>query len=135
MRIHRSLSEPLRIDPSWEERWERADQGLINCWECGREWVLSHPEQAKLANGGELLVLPWKGGVNKNAKKVPAKKTGSLYYVAMWQGLRSEDLDIDIELGAVLQCAATGTIVTYQFDMTSVEEEEEEEQQDAEAQE
>jgi hypothetical protein len=123
MHVRRSLSEPLRVNPDWEERWERADKGLINCWECGREMVIGRPEQAGLAIAGELLVLPWRGGVDKKAKKIPKKKTGSLYYLAMWQGLRGEDLDIDTERGALLRCAATGTVVTYQFDVTKIEDE------------
>lgn len=124
MRIHRLQSEPLRIDPDWTERWERDDKGLISCWECGRETAIRRPEQATLALAGELLVLPWRGGVDKNAPKNPKRKVGTLYYLAMWQGLRGEDLDIDMSRGASLACAATGTVVTYQLDVSHIKEEE-----------
>ena len=42
---------------------------------------------------------------------------GSLNYVAMWQGLRGEDLDIDSAQGAVHTCTATGFVLTYYFDI------------------
>jgi hypothetical protein len=37
MRIHRSITEPIREGASWDERWNAADDGLIACWERGRE--------------------------------------------------------------------------------------------------
>ncbi|MSR59115.1 MAG: hypothetical protein EXS05_15965 [Planctomycetaceae bacterium] len=41
------------------------------------------------------------------------QKYGSLYYLAMWQGLRGEDLNIDTGEEPVVQC--TGTMMTVVF--------------------
>lgn len=61
------------------------------------------------------MVLPWKGGVEKAIKK--KQKFGTLYYLAMWQGLRGEDLNIDLDEETVMRCTATGMNVTFTRDM------------------
>ena len=81
--------------------------GLIACWECGRTTSIEKPAMAAQALAGELFVLPWKGGVDRD--KVSKKK-------AMWQGLRNEDLSIDTKNGAVLTCTATNVTVTFTGD-------------------
>src|SRR3954454_20961861 len=102
MHIYRSKFQPNRNNPSWEERWRQADQGLIMCWERGRE-MANDPKLAKLAaraSAGEVVPLSWKGGLKssldpkKKAKKKSGKNYGTLFYLAMWQGLRGDDLDI-----------------------------------------
>ena len=115
MKIHRSITEPIRIDANWEERWNAEDVGLIACWERGREKRVEDPALAAQATGGQLVVLPWKGGVEKVIKK--KQKFGTLYYLAMWQGLRSEDLDIDTAEEPVLNCSTTGMSVVFTNDI------------------
>lgn len=115
MKIQRSIAEPIRKDTKWEERWNAEDNGLIACWERGREKRLEDPLVAAHAVEGQLVVLPWKGGVEKVIKK--KRKFGTLYYLAMWQGLRDEDLNIDTAEETVLKCAATGMDVVFTSDM------------------
>ena len=105
MNIHRSMTEPIRAIANWEERWNAEDDGLIVCWERGREKRLEDPSLAAQADDGQLVVLPWKGGVEKAIKK--KQKFGTLFYLAMWQGLRGEDLNIDPSEEILLKCTAT----------------------------
>lgn len=116
MRITRSIKEPTRTNLSWEELWQASDKGLIACWECGRAKGLEDSELANAARNGELMILPWKGGVEK-ALKV-GKKYGTLSYLAMWQGLRDEALNISLVEELSLTCSRTGMIVTYTSDST-----------------
>lgn len=113
-RIYRSFKKPNREDLSWDERWKGFDRGLINCWEIGRERREKEPELAKRAENGELPVLGWKGGVEKKTKI--DQKYGALYYLAEWQGLRGEDLDIDLSQEPELTCSKTGMKVTFTGD-------------------
>lgn len=115
MKTHRSISEPSRESQKWEERWNDKDQGLIACWERGREKGREDPALSAQAREGQLVVLPWKGGVEKAIKK--KQKFGTLYYFAMWQGLRGEDLDVDLAEEVVLTCTATGMVVVFSNDV------------------
>ena len=115
MRIHRSITEPIREGATWDERWNAEDDGLIACWERGREKKLEDPSLAAQATAGQLVVLPWKGGVEKAIKK--KQKFGTLFYLAMWQGLRGEDLNIDPTEEVVLKCTMTGMAVVFTGDM------------------
>ena len=115
MKIHRSIAEPIRKEAKWEERWNAQDDGLIACWERGREKRIEDPALAAQATDGQLVVLPWKGGVEKAIKK--KQKFGTLYYLAMWQGLRGEDLAIDTAEELVLNCTTTGMAVVFTGDM------------------
>jgi hypothetical protein len=115
MKLHRSFTEPIRESANWEEKWNGLDQGLIACWERGREKRLEDPSLAALAVEGQLVVLPWKGGIEKAIKK--KQKFGTLYYLAMWQGLRGEDLNIDPDEEVILMCSATGMAVVFTNDM------------------
>ena len=115
MKLHRSITEPIRAGADWDERWHSEDDGLIACWERGREKRLEDPALAAQAADGQLVVLPWKGGVDKAIKK--KQKFGTLYYLAMWQGLRGEDLHIDTAEEIVLNCTATGMAVVFTCDM------------------
>lgn len=119
--LGRSLAEPIRTGLSWTEAWQGPDRGLICCWERGREMRTtgevypkdgSQPPQPlwKRAAGGELLRLPWKNGIElQNGPGLFAP----LQYLAMWQGLRGEDLHIELEGGQVCVCTVSGRRVTF----------------------
>ena len=113
-RIYRSLQEPIRENPSFDERWRGLDKGLITCWEVGRSKGLESPKLTERAKNGELPVLGWKGGVEKKIQK--KEKYGSLNYLAQWQGLRGKDLDIDLTAEREIICAKTGMKVIFTCD-------------------
>jgi hypothetical protein len=126
MRIQRSISEPIRPEMTWDERWRGPDAGLIACWERGRQRRAEDPDAAAAAQRGELpvlfipapwnpkekMVVGWKGGVTKKLK-IPLKENGTLRYLAEWQGVRGDDLDIDLEEQRVLICSKTGQAVLF----------------------
>ena len=114
-RIYRSYKEPIRENPSWDERWRGPDKGLITCWEVGRGRSKKEPELAEQAINGELPVLGWKGGIEKKIKK--KEKIGTLFYLAQWQGLRGDDLDIDLSQESELICSRTGMKVIFTGDV------------------
>ena len=66
---------------SWEETWVGTDQGLIKCWERGREMRIEKPDLAERANRSELVTLALKGGGEMKLKI--GWKYGTLYYRAM----------------------------------------------------
>ncbi len=112
--ISRSIHEPIRENPNWQERWKGPDKGLITCWEVGRAKAEKEPRLVMSARKGELPVLGWKGGVAKKTKK--EAKFGTLYYLAQWQGLREESLEIDPEKDIEIICSKTGIKVTFTGD-------------------
>jgi hypothetical protein len=114
MKINRSITEQIRKDVKWKQKWDDADQGLIACWERGREKSVEDHELALHARDGQLVVLPWKGGVEKELKN--KKKFGTLYYLAMWQGLRGEDLNIDLGHEYILTCSKNNMTVVFTND-------------------
>lgn len=114
-RIYRSINEPSRDGLSCVERWEGDDRGLITCWEVGREKREKEPDLAKRAERGELPVLGWKGGVEEKTQK--GLKYGTLNYLAQWQGLRGEDLNIDISQEHEIICSKTGMRVIFTWDI------------------
>lgn len=115
-RIIRSYKEPAREGLTWDERWKGPDKGLITCWETGRDLSKQNPELAEKAKKGELPVLPWKGGVDQETKI--KRKYGTLNYLAEWQGLRGEDLDIDLSSEIELICTKTKTKVIFTGDIS-----------------
>ncbi|WP_053157130.1 hypothetical protein [Pseudomonas sp. P1.8] len=115
-RIHRSINTPFRTGLNREALWEAHDKGLIKCWEVGRQRASRFPDLAKQCLAGELPVLGWKGGVNRSLKKL--EKYGSLKYLAQWQGLRGEDLDVDLCDERALTCSRTSMVVTFTPDRT-----------------
>ncbi len=112
-RIRRSREKPVRKGASWDERWRGEDGGLITCWEVGRELATKEPDLAKRARNGELPILGWKGGVER---KLTIRKYGTLNYLAQWQGIRGDDLDIDRDREYELTCTRTGMVVTFTAD-------------------
>lgn len=94
MRIKRSVNEPIRMDTTtYEERIESFDRGVINAWEVGRKLAVKEPDLAEKAKLGELVLLGVKGGISGDPKI--KMKYGCLWYLAEWQGLRGDDLDIE----------------------------------------
>ena len=113
-KVFRSIEEPIREGLTWEERWRGPDRGLIVCWEVGRKMAVEDPELSQRAKNGQLPPGCWKGGVER-ALKSP-RKVGTLFYLAQWQGLRGDDLDIALDSEPQLTCTRTGVVVTYTGD-------------------
>lgn len=120
MKIRRSISEPIRSNISWDEAWAGPDAGLIAAWERGREKSKESPALAAQALEGQLVSMPWKGGVERTTepKRKPKSKPkyGSLLYLAMWQGLRGDDLSVDTDAEPLLTCSLTGGRVIFTGD-------------------
>lgn len=116
--LSRSINEPKRTGLSWKEKWKGADNGLIACWERGRDKALEDPELAIAAKNGQLVVLAWKGGVEK---KIKGKKYGSLSYLATLQGLRGEDLKINQNEEISLTCTKTNVEIIFTSNLLSYE--------------
>ncbi|MGU9851964.1 hypothetical protein ACU680_14380 [Pseudomonas koreensis] len=114
--VHRPIATPLRTGLTRSQLWEACDKGLIKCWEIGRQRATRFPDLAQQCLAGELPVLGWKGGVSRSLKKT--EKYGSLKYLAQWQGLRGEDLDIDLAEERSLTCSRTKMRVTFTPDRT-----------------
>lgn len=114
MRIYKSISEPIYDNPDYADRIDGYDKGLINAWNVGRRLAATDPDIAAKARNGELPVLGVKGGVER---KIQQDKIGSLWYLATWQGLRGEDLDIDMGAEIEMVCSKTGVKVLYTFDL------------------
>lgn len=118
MIVARSINLPIREYTSWEESWKGDDRGLIISWERGRAIAKEDPNLAANAVDGVLVELPWKGGLKKAVK---TKKYGSLFYLAMWQGLRGDALYIDTDKEVDLVCSKFGITVTYTNDLAKLE--------------
>jgi len=114
-KIYRSFSEPDRENLTWEETWRQEDKGLIKNYEVGRALAKKEPELAEKAKRGELPVLGYKGGVDKTLKK--KEKIGALNYIAKWQALRGEDLNLNLDEEIVLTCTKTDMRVTFTMDL------------------
>lgn len=71
----------------------------------------SDPELSRRALSGELMVLGWRGGVAKQL--LQPKTDGTLNYLAQWQGLRGDDLNIETDQVFTLTCSTTGTKIYY----------------------
>ncbi len=116
--FYRSIEEPIRKNLSWEELWKSFDNGLIACWERGREKALGNSELSQSCKNGELPVLVWKGGVDK---KIKGKKYGSLFYLATWQGLRGENLNINHHQDTSITCTKTKVEIIFTSNLLSYE--------------
>jgi len=114
MKVHRLITEPIRPNLTWDDKWEGSDRGLIACWERGRAKSLEDATLAQQTRNGQLVILPWKGGFKKAIKK--KQKYGSFNYLAMWQGLRGDDLNIDTEYEPALTCSMTGMTTVFTND-------------------
>lgn len=114
MHIFRSISEPIRSGLDWDTLWKSKDLGLVACWERGREKALTDTVLAAKVTAGQLPVLPWKGGF-KEATKL-GWRYGTFNYLAMWQGMKGEDLNIHTDLDVTMVCAATGMKTVFTSD-------------------
>ena len=115
MLIQCPISDPPLLGATYEARMQGPDQGLTTAWLAGIIKRRESPDVATQATAGELPLLPFRGGVDRAIKT--KTKTGSLLYVAMWQGLRNEDLSIDTTSEPVMTCSRTGVSVTYTLDI------------------
>lgn len=111
MRIQAAVDRPPVVGDTWGDRWDGPDRGLFLCWRRGLQKRVEDQELAARASAGELPVLPWRGGVERAIKA--SEKPGSLFYLAMWQGLRGEDLDVDLDATVVLTCTRTRQRVSF----------------------
>lgn len=119
MIVRESVASAPPVSKRYEDRLEGPDKGVINAWLAGlikrREaFATSQPTPLRLvarAEAGELPVLPYRGGVEVAIKR--QDKIGSLLYVAMWLGLRGEDLLIDTDSEPTLVCQRTGVPVLF----------------------
>lgn len=118
--IHRSYKEPDRVGLAYDDIWSGPDKSLIQCWEVGRQFRTKDPETAARAAAGELVTLPWKGGTGNFGEwtqvKKPPVRYGSLRYLAMWQGLRGEDLNIDIATQTTITCTRSKRAVIFDLE-------------------
>lgn len=117
------LIRVVEVDPNhaslpWETKWHGPDLGLIAAWVRGRELARENEELAQAARQGELVTLPWKGGVGRPTTSKKSKaRFGPLRYLAMWQGLRGDVLEIDTTAEVTLTCSRTHTEVTFTPDV------------------
>lgn len=114
MLIYRPISELPRMAEDFATRWEGEDRGLITCWERGREKALEDPKLAERAKAGELVPLAWKGGLEKPVQG----RFGCLQYLATWQGLRGEDLNIETSEETSITCARYNVRVVFTGDIS-----------------
>lgn len=116
--VRRSINTPIRQGLDWSTTWQAPDNGLIKCWEVGRLTAVQKPELAEAALDDELPVTCWKGGVSRTLKKL--EKYGSLQYLAHWQGLRGEDLEVDQDAEVTHTCSKTGMRITFTPDISKL---------------
>ena len=78
-------------------------------------WAQGAPAETAEQDNGDILVL-----ANKLEESTPEEleKYGSLKYLAQWQGLRGEDLNIDLSEERSLTCSRTKMVVTFTPDRT-----------------
>lgn len=113
--LTRSKNELKRPGLTTTERWSGSDKGLIYCWERGREKREEEPALAQRAERGELPILAWSGGVTAKLKSIE-EKPAPFHYLATWQGLRNEDLNIPLEGEKRLTCTRTKQLVVFSID-------------------
>ena len=117
--VSRAKNEPLRVGLTWHEIWRGEDQGLIQCWENGRLAIGRDSELGAAARRGELPALDWKGGIAGQPKM--KRKYGSLFYLATWQGMRGEDLCVDLGAEVSVVCSRTGIKVVFTPDLSKLD--------------
>lgn len=111
----RSANESLPAkNLTFEQRFGGPDNGIVYSWDRGREMRIERPELAERAEKGELPMLPWRGGVEAELKL--DKKYGTLRYLAMWRGLRNEDLHIDLDAEYRLVCSKFNQLVVFKLE-------------------
>ena len=99
---------------SWEDRWSTFPASMLSSWRQGLINRFSMPELATACINDELPELPFKGGANKDSA---SNKLGYACYLAMWQGLRGEDLLWDPSHPCKLVCSRYGVTVEFTSDI------------------
>lgn len=99
----------------WAARWEGPDKGARTAWLAGAQMRRRDPDLAQRAESGELVPLPFRGGVTRQLKT--KSKVGHNLYLAMWQGLRGEALDVDMDAEVSRTCTRFGVPVLFTSDM------------------
>ncbi len=116
MKIRVSIAAPIRKSQDFDIRWNGKDCGLITAWERGREKAVEDLILANKVKNGELVILPWKGGLEKTIKT--KAKYGTYHYLAMWQGIYGMDLEIDSSIEVIKTCSRTGVTVIFTSDIS-----------------
>lgn len=113
MLVQARHSAPPPQQPDFDLRIHGPDQGLISAWLAGIAFASAKPEPPEVAAAlrDELPILPFKGGIDKVIKT--RSKIGALQYLAMWQGLRGNDLCLDTNDEPLRTCSKTGVTVLY----------------------
>lgn len=118
MLVTASAASPPPPQEDFHARLHGPDRGLINAWLVGLNARKDRPDLAEAAQAGCLPPFIYKGGV---AQKIKSKnKIGSLQYLAAWQGLRGENLEIDTDAEVTVTCSKTGVPVTFTLDITKL---------------
>lgn len=120
MIVARSISQPIGSERSPCDSRQGLEADLVAAWECGREKAREDPQLAHRAQLGALVPLPWQGGVTRAPKCPHPHMFGTFEYLAMWQGLRGDDLYIDTEQELERTCALTNVCVTFTTDAASL---------------
>lgn len=105
----------MEPSPDWAIRWEGPDQGAHTAWLAGAQMRRRDSDLAQRAETGELVPLPFRGGVTRQLKT--KSKVGHNLYLAMWQGLRGEVLDVDMNAEVSRTCTRFGVPVLFTSDM------------------
>ncbi|MDR2220830.1 MAG: hypothetical protein LBE24_09695 [Methylobacillus sp.] len=114
MLLRESFANPPPVSRDYNVRINGPDGGIINAWQAGIALRGSRADLVSAAQAGELPILPYRGGVDRAIKA--GVKTGSLHYLAMWQGLRGDDLNIDTNNVPPLICSRYGITVHFTSD-------------------
>lgn len=110
-----SIASPPPEAIDYDARWATIEAAALTCWHGGQR-LRREPGWADArdrAVAGELPILPWRGGVEADTPAQAASRSGTLQYLAMWQGLRNEDLRIHTDIDTTLTCSRTGAQVTF----------------------
>lgn len=116
--IQRNITSEIRNNLGLDELWRSEDQGIINAWELGRLEGEKNTDIRLRAQKDELMSLLFKGGFDEKLKN--PFKYGSLHYLAMWLGLRNENLIIDINAEYTLCCSRFNHVVMYTSDIDKI---------------
>lgn len=106
-------ASPPDLQEDFELRINGPDKGLISAYLAGVAMAssTSPPPEVAAALRDELPVLPFKGGTDKTKKA--KSKIGALQYLAMWHGLRGDDLALDTDEEPQRTCSKTGITVLF----------------------
>lgn len=135
IKVYKSISNHIRDDLSYNERWGSFEQGLVTAWESGKKHKNdTFSFKYKLLQSGALPKLSFKGGHIIPIKIISYKinrtklfylwdkdrykdffkpkykyKYGTFNYIAQMQGILGKDLDIDSQRdeGMILTCSIT----------------------------